>query len=596
MALRRIVVVDESPAIRETVSILLGSDYEIQAFSLNEYLSVGPSGRAQPSLIIAGTTGRIPATTGMFPPDVPVLWLLDVPHPSSSPAPATAETLPRRFSPFELRRRVDELLAQPPPLGPADHARQRLRPPYVPKEAARVIAEALANDLPFLLCGEPGTGKRSVARALHTVRGGGAFLAVRGDAFCAHSLSAEPARHGTVFIDGVDRLTDEGQLRLLTCLQPNGMLLTPDGVRMRLVTTAENQLVEAMERRQFSPELYYRLTVLKAQLHPLRGRAEDIPALAQALAKELAFWLGIPTVTFTAAALERLSKYLWFGNLAELEAVLARTLSLNRRAVVDASDLLFETTRLPASPGGAVSDAGSPLPRPELTRQILDMIINELAHEFKNPLVTIKTFAERLRRILHDGADEEHFARLTGDAVDRMDHVLENLLQFTRFGAPVPEVVSPESLLGAALEDVPQLCAFPAGRIEFEVSQSTPIFVDTAQATYALTNLLQPLTRGLDSRGTVRIRCAAPGEIVIGISMPGMPLGGQLATMLDSADRVETPLPLGVAIAQALIERNGGTLAFEPANQPTTVVVRFPVAEQEEAPLAGNGKAPRSSS
>ena len=49
---------------------------------------------------------------------------------------------------------------------------------------------------------------------------------------------------------------------------------------------------------------------------------------------------------FTDRALDRLANYLWFGNLAELEAVLARTLALCRDAVIDADDLLFDGGRL----------------------------------------------------------------------------------------------------------------------------------------------------------------------------------------------------------------------------------------------------------
>ena len=76
---------------------------------------------------------------------------------------------------------------------------------------------------------------------------------------------------------------------------------------------------------------------------PLRERPHDIPALGQMLAAELAIAARTARRSCSpTAALERLSNYLWFGNLAELEAVLARTVALCRDAVIDADDLLFD--------------------------------------------------------------------------------------------------------------------------------------------------------------------------------------------------------------------------------------------------------------
>jgi hypothetical protein len=65
--------------------------------------------------------------------------------------------------------------------------------------------------------------------------------------------------------------------------------------------------------------------------------------------------------------------------------------------------------------------------------------------------------------------------------------------------------------------------------------------------------------------------------------------------MLDSASEAVVSLPLGISIAGALIERNGGSLVLSPDRKPTTAIVRFPVDEAKEANLAGNGKSKRSS-
>ena len=74
MALRRILVVDDSPAVRESVSILLAGDYDVQALRADELAARGIPGPL-PNLIIAaravGRSGHVAA----LPPGTPVLWI-----------------------------------------------------------------------------------------------------------------------------------------------------------------------------------------------------------------------------------------------------------------------------------------------------------------------------------------------------------------------------------------------------------------------------------------------------------------------------------------------------------------------------------------
>ena len=66
----------------------------------------------------------------------------------------------------------------------------------------------------------------------------------------------------------------------------------------------------------------------------------------------------------------------------------------------------------------------------------LELIIAELAHELKNPMVTIKTFSENLEQLLNDPGLRDKFVGLTRDAIDRMDGFLEELLRFSRYAEP----------------------------------------------------------------------------------------------------------------------------------------------------------------
>ncbi len=586
MALQLILVVDDSPAIRETVSILLGGAYAVRTLNFGERDLPAQLGQQPlPRVIVAGWGEAAAAIVDQFPAQTPVLWLLDNQDEHPRSPSGVWESLPRRFSPFELRRRVDHLAAHTPNAHPLDRARRRLRSPYVPEEAARMLAQASGQDLPISLFGEAGTGKRSVARALHAVRGGGEFLTSRGPGFDV-DFFRHRSRHGTIFLTDVDQLADAGQQSLLAWMEAYDPKVRPAGSHLRLVTATTRPLSDRLEEGGFSRELYHRLTVLSVDLPPLRQRTAELPALVRELTREVATTMGVAPPTFTRTALDRLCHYLWFGNIAELEAVLGRTLSVHRHAAIDAGDLLFDTTRWQ---GGSPASAAPPVAnaKPNGTnRQTLDLVINELAHEFKNPMVTIKTFAQHLRRALRDGGDEEQFARLTGDAVDQMDEVLENLLRFTRFGPGAAEVTELHGLLTAALDSVRDLPTPPSCRIECTPGPTVQVVADREQLIYALTNLLRSLTRGLQPQDVLTIRPQPSGEIVIDLAPACEPVSRRLTRMLDEPNSAEDPLPLGIAVASALMERNRGTLAFDFHSQPAKVTITLPLAEAQETPRA----------
>ncbi len=592
MPLHRVLVVDDSPAIRETIGILLSLDHEVHASTIAEYLSHGIQENVGLNLIVAAADDRLLSAAGHLPGHVPILWLVEDSAEWAASDPKAGQRLSRRFSPHELRTRVEALVSQPPATPSSQHQRQRLRTPYLTAEAARLVAEALTNNLPVHLFGEPGTGKRSVARAIHSVAGRGPLIATTGETFVARPPAVGAARRATLFIDRVDHLCDQGQQQLLDCLEPDGMINTPGGIRMRLITAAPCDLATILDRGLFSRELYYRLTILSAHLPPLRHRPEDIPGIARLVAAELAAWLGLPGVSFTQRALDRLSRYLWFGNLAELETVLARTLSIRQRTDIDADDLLFEGRRLLAAPPAAPISAGTEHGPRRLASETLELIINELAHEFKNPLLTIKTFAHHLRQALRDGNDEQ-VAQLTGEAVDRMDHTLENLLQFTRFHKPQLRSIQLSAALKPVLEEQATQLASRGVRLDCPPPPPMVIHADGAQVGYALSNLLRTLSRSLGGQDEILVRYLPPVTITFQLPSGSDPLGSHLATLLDGPGGAEEALPLGVAIAKVVLERNGAQVTIGRHTGPTIVTVRFAPGDQEETAIASYGQAPR---
>src|SRR5207244_169337 len=156
----------------------------------------------------------------------------------------------------------------------------------------------------------------------------------------------------------------------------------------------------------------------------------DVAALAPDGALALEALLAAPPRR-AADALDRLVAHAWPGDLAELEAVLARALLL-AGGVVEAAHL-----DLAAEPPAAVAAAPATAPGDAA----LEYLLAELAHELRNPLVTIKTFADHLPALLEDAELRARFATLTSEAIERMDGLLENVLAFARLGAPRREAV-----------------------------------------------------------------------------------------------------------------------------------------------------------
>jgi K+-sensing histidine kinase KdpD len=183
---------------------------------------------------------------------------------------------------------------------------------------------------------------------------------------------------------------------------------------------------------------------------------------------------------------------------------------------------------------------------------------------------------------------------LTGEAVDQIDQVLENLLQFTRFGAPDEQRVSVESIVSAAFADLQERFGVPTTSIERETAPNAFVLGDLGQLAYALANLLYTLTRDRATQEVIRIRYPQPGSIVIAAARLREDISSRLSRMLSDGEPAESGVPLGVALASAIIERNGGALRYEPNERPATATVELRVVDAEDARGVANGTSTRS--
>jgi len=314
----------------------------------------------------------------------------------------------------------------------------------------------------------------------------------------------------------------------------------------------------------------------------MRERRADLPVMVARLTERLAPRLGLDPVIYSEGALERLMHYLWFGNLAELAAVVARTLAVHRPRVVEPEQILFTAGARPASAARppAVARVAEPVAAhtpaaaaPPATMPTLEIVLGELAHELRNPMVTIKTYAQHLDSVLADPEMRARFASLTDEAITRMDALLETLLDFARFRAPAPQPTDLRMLLDRVLGERADELARKDVRVERNGAGASVVRADESQMLFALRSLLDGVVRDLQPHKPMRVRVPAPGTLELELHAERS-TAERLRAYVEAAageHDVEAP-PLPFALAASLIQRNGGRLETRAGDEGATVI------------------------
>jgi DNA-binding NtrC family response regulator len=232
------------------------------------------------------------------------------------------------------------------------------------EEIRKMIDLAAVSDAPVLITGETGTGKNVVARAIHYKSNlpKKLFLTTNCAAFPESLIEAELfgsekgaftgatslhrgifelADGGTLVLDEIGSMPIHLQSKLLGVLEEKrirrvgGELFKP--INVRIIAISNSDLEEAIKNKLFRDDLYYRLSVIRIHIPPLRERKQDIPKLCEYFINKMAR----DTKTRLAdSELNKLTEYEWQGNVRELKNVIERSLIIQRGHSLRPSQLL----------------------------------------------------------------------------------------------------------------------------------------------------------------------------------------------------------------------------------------------------------------
>lgn len=206
-----------------------------------------------------------------------------------------------------------------------------------------------AGDLSVFIWGERGTGKESLARAIHNAspRVDGPFIAVDSASHSPEEFSEElfgrerdfsgrseemsgfleTASGGTLFIDNIEHLSLPVQVRLKRVIQ-TGEYYRNNSTRIlrcnvRFIVASTHDLTSSKYRDSFSRDLLYHLMVNSIRIPPLRDRCDDIPLLANHFLEAEVKRTGKDTLVISDDLMELLKQYSFPDNLQELRNIVA---------------------------------------------------------------------------------------------------------------------------------------------------------------------------------------------------------------------------------------------------------------------------------
>lgn len=228
----------------------------------------------------------------------------------------------------------------------------------------QIIKRASENLSPVFITGETGTGKNSVAKAIHYwgSEADKPFLTVNCAAIPENLIESELfgvekgaftgaiqskkgifelAEGGTLLLDEIGELPVQMQSKLLGVLDERKYKKVGGSkmidVNVRIIAATNVNIESALKDKNFRKDLYFRLNIIPIHIPPLRERPEDIPELAEHFINKFS---KKNRITISGYEIERLKSYDWPGNIRELSNIIERSVILRTSDAIMPSSLI----------------------------------------------------------------------------------------------------------------------------------------------------------------------------------------------------------------------------------------------------------------
>ncbi len=297
-----------------------------------------------------------------------------------------------------------------------------------------LVSQVAQSRSTVLIQGESGTGKELVAKAIHahSSRSKKAFVTVNSGSLPADLLEStlfghlkgaftsavaskkglfEVADQGSIFFDEIGSVGLETQAKLLRVIQEKEFMrlggVDTIKVDARIIAATNVDLKELVEQGTFREDLFYRLNVICVQLPPLRERKEDIPRLVDHFLKKFSQENNKSFETVSPEVMRLLVQYDWPGNVRELENIIERAVvlstsgDLSRELIsheVEPSAPTHKTNGVPAMDGKPLGEILDNFERDVILQmlQSVNWSQTEAAERFGLPLSTLNSKVKRL--------------------------------------------------------------------------------------------------------------------------------------------------------------------------------------------------------
>ena len=289
-------------------------------------------------------------------------------------------------------------------------------------ETLMLIERAASSDSPVLITGETGTGKNLVAKSIHYKSKAAAapFISINCASLPENLIEAElfgyekgaftgamnakkgifeMAESGTLLLDEIGEMPMHLQSKLLSAIEDRairrigGTKSKPVNVRIIAATNAD---LEHALGTTFRKDLYYRLSVIRIHLPPLRDRREDIPALCSYLISTLTR----RSVKISDRDLVRLREYDWPGNVRELKNIIERAVLLQQGTMLEPSELLSKMAPVPQAAGRSFQENETLPSLEEVERMHIKYVLDRLSGNYTRAAKALGISLSTLKRKL----------------------------------------------------------------------------------------------------------------------------------------------------------------------------------------------------